>query len=84
MPGGWRESTGDCPCGQGQKEIHMSCTDPEPAFGGAKCDCNVASFANLEKTRECDGYNVTVLEDCDNEPCQGTGILLGTSLKIIL
>ena len=68
-------SSGECPCDQGKKVTHMSCTDPEPENGGAKCDCDDVRIANAIQNVQCDGHNVTIEEDCKNEPCTDSWLI---------
>ena len=82
MPGGWEVSSDECPCGQGNIQTHMSCTDPEPEYGG-KCDCDDARIKNaIEITVQCDGHNVTIEEECDNQPCSGTSMCIRNHLNV--
>ena len=84
MDGGWSVSTGECPCGQGRKQTTLTCNDPEPANGGDNCNCEDARIVNADEiTMECDGYTVTIEEDCQNEPCPGIIICTGYHIKTL-
>ena len=84
MNGGWRVSTGECPCGQGRKRTTFSCTDPAPKYGGALCNCNEAAIGTATQTLLCDGHNATIENDCQNEPCPGTSICIENHINMLL
>ena len=65
---------GECPCGQDRKQTHLSCTDPERMNGGNLCNCSAPELVNKTIIGQCDGQQVTIEEDCVNEPCPGTTI----------